>query len=108
MVLPTKNNTRRERAEPPLDPDLTLSTKGGTNVRTAMTYNVCNKNAVAKRTLIDTFPVSEAMVHFTFLLLLTAVALLPEQDKFFRFHKCTSLPTIVWAGLQTIEVHTRR
>jgi len=37
-------------------------------------YNVCNKNAVAKRTLIDKFYVNEAMVHFTFLLLLVAVA----------------------------------
>jgi hypothetical protein len=36
--------------------------------------NVCNKNAVAKRTLIDRFSVSKAMVHFTFLLLLVAVA----------------------------------
>lgn len=36
--------------------------------------NVRNKNAVAKRTLIDKFCVSEAMVHFTFLLLLAAAA----------------------------------
>jgi len=39
-----------------------------------MAPNVCNKNAVAERTLIDKFLVSEAMVHFTFLLLLAAVA----------------------------------
>lgn len=39
----------------------------------AIAVNVCNKNAVAKRTLIDRFLVSEAMVHFTFLLLLGEV-----------------------------------
>jgi hypothetical protein len=39
-----------------------------------MAYNVCNKNAVAKRTLIEELFMSEAMVHFTFLLLLCAVA----------------------------------
>jgi hypothetical protein len=37
-----------------------------------MSANVCNKNAVAKRILIDKFCVSGAMVHFTFLLLLCA------------------------------------
>ena len=31
-----------------------------------MARNVCNKNAVAERTLIDKFIVSGAMVHFTF------------------------------------------
>jgi hypothetical protein len=40
----------------------------------AVSHNACNKNAVAKRTLIDAFPVSGAMVHFTFLLLLAEVA----------------------------------
>jgi hypothetical protein len=42
-----------------------------------MAYNVCNKNAAAKRTLIDRFFVSVAMVHFTFLLLLAGVFLHP-------------------------------
>lgn len=40
-----------------------------------MAANVCNKNAVAERTLIDKYFVSGAMVNFTFLLLLCAVTL---------------------------------
>ena len=39
-----------------------------------MALNVCNKDAVAERTLTNKSSVSEAMVHFTFLLLLCDVA----------------------------------
>jgi len=38
-----------------------------------ISHNVCNKNAVAKRTINNQSYVSEAIVHFTFLLLLSAV-----------------------------------
>ena len=45
--------------------------------------NICNKNAVAERTLTDKSLVSEAIVHLTFLLLLTVVAPYLRNNSFF-------------------------
>jgi hypothetical protein len=55
-------------------------------LRGAFSHNVCNKNAVAKRTLIDKFTVSGAMVHFTFFLLLDEVPIYLVNRNIFLIH----------------------